>query len=63
MLREPLRMGRDVTFRNPRPEFAVGTGRADLVVDFGERVDVIELKILRGAYTLAEGVTVVVVRA
>jgi hypothetical protein len=36
-------------------EFAVGTGRADLVVDYGGRLDVIELKRWRGSYTLTEG--------
>ena len=37
-------------------EFAIGTGRADLVVDFKGRQDVIELKLLRGSYTRPEGV-------
>lgn len=37
-------------------EFAIGTGRADLVVDFQGRQDVIELKLQRGSYTLPEGV-------
>ncbi len=37
-------------------EFAVGTGRADLVVDFQGRQDIIELKLLRGSYTRPEGV-------
>ena len=37
-------------------EFAIGTGRADLVVDFQGRRDVIELKLQRGSYTLPEGV-------
>jgi hypothetical protein len=37
-------------------EFAVGTGRADLVVDFQDRRDIIELKLLRGSYTRPEGV-------
>ncbi len=36
-------------------ELAVGTGRADLVVSFGGREDVIELKLQRGSYTLPEG--------
>jgi hypothetical protein len=36
-------------------EFAIGTGRADLVVEYGGRVDVIELKILRGKHTLPDG--------
>ncbi len=36
-------------------EFAIGTGRADLVVEFGGREDVIELKIMRGKYTLPDG--------
>jgi hypothetical protein len=36
-------------------EFAVGTGRADLVVDYGGRQDVIELKLKRGSYTLSDG--------
>ncbi|MCP4600032.1 MAG: ATP-binding protein [Proteobacteria bacterium] len=36
-------------------EFAIGTGRADLVVCFGGREDVIELKLQRGKYTLPEG--------
>ncbi len=36
-------------------EFAVGTGRADLVVELGGRQDVIELKLRRGSYTLPEG--------
>ncbi len=36
-------------------EFAIGTGRADLVVSFGGREDVIELKLKRGKYTLPEG--------
>jgi hypothetical protein len=36
-------------------EFAIGTGRADLVVEYGGRLDVIELKILRGKYTLPDG--------
>jgi hypothetical protein len=36
-------------------EFAVGTGRADLVVSFGGREDVIELKLLRGKWTVPEG--------
>ena len=38
-------------------EFAIGTGRADLVVEYGGRLDVIELKILRGKYTLPDGLT------
>ncbi|CAK8725453.1 ATPase AAA-type core domain-containing protein [Candidatus Electrothrix laxa] len=37
-------------------EFAIGTGRADLVIDFKNRQDVIELKLLRGSYTRPEGV-------
>ena len=36
-------------------EFAIGTGRADLVVDFGGRKDVIELKLQRGKWTVPEG--------
>jgi hypothetical protein len=36
-------------------EFAVGTGRADLVTAFGGRQDVIELKLRRGNYTLTDG--------
>jgi hypothetical protein len=36
-------------------EFAVGTGRADLVTSFGGQEDVIELKLLRGSYTVPEG--------
>jgi hypothetical protein len=36
-------------------ELAVGTGRADLVVELGGRQDVIELKLQRGKYTLPEG--------
>ena len=36
-------------------EFAVGTGRADLVVEYGGREDVLELKLMRGKYTLADG--------
>jgi hypothetical protein len=36
-------------------EFAVGTGRADLVTAFGGRQDVIELKLWRGNYTLTDG--------
>jgi len=36
-------------------EFAIGTGRADLVVEYGGRLDVIELKIMRGKYTLPDG--------
>ena len=36
-------------------EFAIGTGRADLVVEYGGRKDVIELKIMRGKYTLPDG--------
>jgi hypothetical protein len=36
-------------------ELAVGTGRADLVVEKGPRRDVIELKLLRGRYTLPDG--------
>ncbi len=36
-------------------EFAIGTGRADLVVEYGGRRDVIELKIMRGKYTLPDG--------
>jgi len=38
-------------------EFAIGTGRADLVVEYGGRQDVIELKIMRGKYTLPDGLT------
>jgi hypothetical protein len=38
-------------------EFAIGTGRADLVVEYGGRTDVIELKILRGKHTLPDGLT------
>ena len=38
-------------------EFAVGTGRADLVVEYGGRQDVIELKIMRGKHTLQDGLT------
>ncbi|MCI5222314.1 MAG: hypothetical protein D3924_06490 [Candidatus Electrothrix sp. AR4] len=37
-------------------EFAIGTGGADLVVDFKGRQDIIELKLLRGSYTRPEGV-------
>ncbi|MBM4320447.1 MAG: ATP-binding protein [Deltaproteobacteria bacterium] len=37
-------------------EFAVGTGRADLLVDFGGREDVFELKLFRGSYTRSEGI-------
>ena len=37
-------------------EFAIGTGRADLMIDFKGRQDVIELKLLRGSYTRPEGV-------
>lgn len=37
-------------------KFAVGTGRPDLVVDFGGQQDVLELKLLRGSYTQAEGI-------
>ncbi|WP_339136611.1 MAG: AAA-like domain-containing protein [Candidatus Electrothrix sp. GW3-4] len=37
-------------------EFAIGTGRADLVIDFKGRQDIIELKLLRGSYTRTEGV-------
>jgi hypothetical protein len=36
-------------------EFAIGTGRTDLVVEFGGRQDVIELKVLRNKYTLPDG--------
>jgi len=36
-------------------EFAVGTGRADLVVEFGGREDVIELKLQRNKYSLPDG--------
>jgi hypothetical protein len=36
-------------------EFAIGTGRADLVVEYGGRRDVIELKVLRGKHTLPDG--------
>jgi hypothetical protein len=36
-------------------EFAVGTGRADLFVDYGGRQDIIELKLKRGKYTLPDG--------
>jgi hypothetical protein len=36
-------------------EFAIGTGRADLVVDFGGRQDLIELKVLRDKYSLPDG--------
>jgi len=36
-------------------EFAIGTGRADLVVDYGGRRDVLELKVQRGKYTLPDG--------
>jgi hypothetical protein len=36
-------------------EFAVGTGRADLVVTYGGRTDIIELKLKRGRHTLPEG--------
>ena len=36
-------------------EFAVGTGRADLVVELGGRSDVIELKLQRGKHTLPDG--------
>ena len=41
-------------------EFALGTGRADLFVAFGGREDVLELKLLRGSYTLPEGLAQVV---
>jgi hypothetical protein len=37
-------------------EFAIGTGRADLVVEYGGRADAVELKILRGRHTLPDGV-------
>ncbi|MDY0058991.1 MAG: AAA family ATPase [Myxococcota bacterium] len=36
-------------------EFAIGTGRADLVVELAGREDVIELKLLRDSGTLPEG--------
>jgi len=36
-------------------EFAIGTGRADLVTEHGGRRDVIELKLMRGKYTLPDG--------
>lgn len=36
-------------------EFAVGTGRADVVVEFGGQTDILELKLLRGKHTLPEG--------
>jgi hypothetical protein len=36
-------------------EFALGTGRADLLVAYGGREDVIELKLMRGGYTLPDG--------
>jgi len=36
-------------------EFAAGLGRADLVAELGGRLEVIELKIWRGDYTLTEG--------
>ena len=36
-------------------EFAIGTGRADLVIEYGGRQDVIELKIMRNKYTLPDG--------
>ena len=36
-------------------EFAIGTGRVDLVVEYGGRQDVIELKIQRNKYTLLDG--------
>ncbi|MDY0062100.1 MAG: AAA family ATPase [Myxococcota bacterium] len=36
-------------------EFAIGTGRADLVVELADREDVIELKLLRDSGTLPEG--------
>ena len=38
-------------------EFAIGTGRADLVTEYGGRQDVIELKLMRGKYTLPDGLT------
>ncbi len=37
-------------------EFAIGTGRADLFVDFHGREDVIELKLQRGSWTRPEGI-------
>jgi hypothetical protein len=39
-----------------RREFAVGSGRADLVVEFGGRRSVIELKVRRGERTEEDGV-------
>ncbi|MBM4319959.1 MAG: ATP-binding protein [Deltaproteobacteria bacterium] len=36
-------------------EFAVGTGRADVVAELGGREDVFELKLVRGRWTLPEG--------
>lgn len=36
-------------------ELAVGTGRADLVVELGCRTDIIELKLHRGRHSLPEG--------
>lgn len=36
-------------------EFAIGTGRADLVVNYGGREDVIELKLKRDKHTLPDG--------
>ncbi len=37
-------------------EFAIGTGRADLHLDFHGREDIIELKLHRGSWTRPEGV-------
>ena len=37
-------------------EFAIGTGRADIIVEYGDRSDVLELKLMRGKYTLPDGV-------
>ncbi len=36
-------------------EFAIGTGRADLITEYGGQQDVIELKLHRGSYTLPDG--------
>jgi hypothetical protein len=36
-------------------EFALGTTKADLFVAYGKREDVIELKLMRGGYTLPDG--------
>ena len=55
IIHAPRQTGKATLLRNLSREFAIGTGRADLVVGYGGRQDVIELKIMRGKYTLPDG--------